>query len=115
MFIKEFEIRWSDLDPNGHMANSAYINFMAHTRMAYLGQMGFTQRNFAAHRIGPVVFHEHIHYFKEAFVGRPVRVSLELTGMSQDGMFFEFLHNFYDGQGKNFARCRMMWGWIDLG
>ncbi len=40
MFVKEFEIRWSDLDANRHMANSAYINFMSHTRMAYLGQLG---------------------------------------------------------------------------
>lgn len=114
MFFKEFEIRWSDLDANGHMANSAYINFMAHTRMSYLGQLGFSQRNMAENRIGPVVFHEHIHYFREAFPGKPIRVSLELMGLSEDGMFFEFRHNFYDSQGKNFARCHIMGGWIDL-
>lgn len=114
MFLKEFEIRWSDLDANRHMANSAYINFMSHTRMAYLLQLGFSQEHMARHRIGPVVFNEHIHYFKEAFPGRPIQVSLELMGLSADGMFFEFLHNFYDSQGKNFARCQIMGGWIDL-
>ena len=69
MFFKEFEIRWSDMDANRHMANSAYINFMSHTRMAYLGQLGFNQNSMAAHNIGPVVFYEHVYYFKEAFPG----------------------------------------------
>lgn len=114
MFIKEFEIRWSDVDANGHMANSAYINFMSHTRMAFLLKLGFNQQTMASHNIGPVVFHEHIYYFKEAFMGKPVRVSLELMGLSEDGMFFEFHHNFYDIEGKNFAHCQIMGAWIDL-
>jgi len=114
MFFKEFEIRWSDTDANRHLANSAYINFMSHTRMAYLGLFGFNQKSMSAHNIGPVVFYEHVYYFKEAFPGMPVKVSLEFAGMSKDGMFFEFRHNFYDHNGKNFARCEMMGAWIDL-
>lgn len=27
MYLKEFEIRWNDIDANRHMANSAYISF----------------------------------------------------------------------------------------
>lgn len=114
MFYKEFDIRWSDLDANRHLANSAYINFMSHTRMAFLGQLGFNQKSMAKYEIGPVVFYEHVYYFKEAFAGKPVKVSLGLKGMSEDGMFFEFEHNFYDAEGKNFARCEMMGAWMDL-
>ncbi len=114
MFFKEFEIRWSDLDANRHLANSAYINFMSHTRMAYLGLIGFNQKSMAKHNIGPVVFYEHMYYFKEVFPGKPIRVSLGFKGMSKDGMFFEFEHNFYDSEGKNFARCNMMGAWMDL-
>ena len=112
MYFKEFEIRWSDLDANRHLANSAYINFMSHTRMGFLIESGFTQRELAKQNIGPVVFYEHIYYFKEAFLGKPVKVSLEVAGLSEDGMFFEFLHNFYDANGKNFASCEIMGGWI---
>ncbi|QHI37700.1 hypothetical protein IMCC3317_30810 [Kordia antarctica] len=114
MYFKEFEIRWSDLDANRHLANSAYINFMSHTRMGFLIESGFTQRELAKQNIGPVVFYEHIYYFKEAFLGKPVKVSLEVAGLSEDGMFFEFLHNFYDANGKNFASCEIMGAWIDL-
>ncbi|MFK7747541.1 MAG: acyl-CoA thioesterase [Kordia sp.] len=114
MYFKEFDIRWSDLDANRHLANSAYINFMSHTRMGFLIENGFTQRELAKNNIGPVVFYEHMYYFKEAFAGKPVKVSLEVAGLSEDGMFFEFLHNFYDANGKNFASCEMMGAWIDL-
>ncbi|MEM9078565.1 MAG: thioesterase family protein [Bacteroidota bacterium] len=114
MFFKEFDIRWSDLDANRHLANSAYINFMSHTRMAYLGILGFNQRSMAKHNIGPVVFYEHMYYFKEVFPGKPIKVSLGLQGLSENGMFFEFEHNFYDSEGKNFARCEMMGAWMDL-
>ncbi|OAB80371.1 acyl-CoA thioesterase [Cochleicola gelatinilyticus] len=114
MYVKEFDIRWSDIDANRHLANSAYINFMSHTRMAYLSEKGFGHQTMAKYTIGPVVFYEHMYYFKEVFPGKPVEVSLEVKGLSEDGMYFEFVHNFYDANGKNFGRCEMMGAWIDL-
>lgn len=114
MFLKEFDIRWSDLDANRHLANSAYINFMSHTRMSYLTDVGFAHRAFEKYRIGPVVFYEHMYYFKEIFPGKPIRVSAEFKGMSVDGKFVELHHNFYDHKGKNLAFAEMMFGWIDL-
>ena len=114
MYLKQFEIRWSDVDANRHLANSAYINFMSHTRMSFMLENGFGQLELAKRNLGPVVFYEHMYYFKEAFPGKPVRVSLELKGISEDGMYFEFLHNFYDTKGNNLARCEMMGAWIDL-
>ncbi|MFD1094660.1 acyl-CoA thioesterase [Salegentibacter chungangensis] len=114
MYTKEFEIRWSDIDANRHLGNTAYVNFMSHTRMAFLMENGFGHKEMARHNIGPVVFYEHVYYFKEVFAGKPVTVSLELKGLSKDGMYFEFLHNFYDHKGKNVASCEMMGAWIDL-
>jgi acyl-CoA thioester hydrolase len=96
MYLKEFEIRWSDVDANRHLANSAYLNYMGHTRMAFLMEIGFDQKTLSQYNIGPVVFYEHIYYFKEAFPGRPVQVSIEILGLSEDAQFFEFHHNFYN-------------------
>ena len=114
MYLKEFEVRWNDLDANRHLANSSYINFMSHTRLSFMMEKGFGQNNMIKHHIGPVVFYEHMFYFKEIFPGKPVRVSLQLKGISEGGMYFEFQHNFYNEEGTNMARCNMMGGWIDL-
>jgi acyl-CoA thioester hydrolase len=113
-YFKDFEVRWSDVDANRHLANSAYINFMSHTRMAYFEEAGLGYKALVQNKLGPVVFYEHMYYFKEVFPGDPIRVSLEFTGMSNDGMFFEFRHDFYDGKGKNVAHCEMMGAWISL-
>ena len=114
MYLKEFEVRWNDLDANRHLANSSYINFMSHTRLSYMMENGFGQNSMVTNNIGPVVFYEHMFYFREVFPGKPIRVSLQLKGISKNGMYFEFQHNFYNHQGENMARCNMMGGWIDL-
>lgn len=114
MYFKEFDIRWSDIDANRHLANSAYVNFMSHTRMGFMIDNGLSQKEMMAYNIGPVVFNEHLFFFKEAFQGKPIRVSFELGGASEDGMFFEFIHNFYDYKGRNLARGTMQGAWIDL-
>lgn len=114
MFFKEFEIRWNDLDANRHLANSAYINFMSHTRMSFMTKIGFGHKAFVKYEIGPVVLYEHMYYFKEIFPGKPVKVSLEIKGMSADGRFVEFHHNFYNNEGKHLAHCEMMIAWIDM-
>ncbi len=114
MYTKEFEIRWSDVDANRHLRNSAYTDFMSHTRMSFFSDKGFGQLELAKLNIGPIALSEHMYYFKEVFPGNPIRVSLQLKGISENGMFFEFLHNFYDNKGRNVARCEMMGAWIDL-
>ena len=114
MYTKQFEIRWSDVDANRHLANSAYTNFMSHTRMAFLIENGFDMKTLGEYNLGPVVFYEHMYYFKEAFMGQPITVSLEVSGLSEDGMFFKFDHNFYNHKGQNIAHCEMLGAWIDL-
>ncbi len=114
MFTKEFEVRWSDLDANRHLANSAYVNFMSHTRMAYFMHLGFDHKTLVERQLGPVVFYEHIYYFKEILPGELVSVTLEVTGLSADGKFFEFHHNMYDPNGKHVAHSELMGAWISL-
>ena len=114
MYYKEFDVRWNDIDANRHLANSAYLNFMSHTRMGYMIENGVGHKEMVKYNIGPVVFEEQVFFFKEIFQGKPIRVSFELGGASKDGMFFKFIHNFYDHKGKNLARGIMKGAWIDL-
>ncbi|TYA60204.1 acyl-CoA thioesterase [Formosa maritima] len=114
MYTKQFEIRWSDVDANRHLANSAYTNFMSHTRMAFFIEKEFDMKTLEVYNLSPVVFYEHMYYFKEAFLGQSITVSLEVTGLSEDGMFFRFDHNFYNEKGENIAHCEMIGAWINF-
>ena len=90
MFLKEFEIRWSDLDANRHLANISYITYAGEVRMAFLQSLGLTHQRLTSLGIGPVVFDEHLFYFKEALPDQKISVSTVLAGMSKNGTFFEF-------------------------
>lgn len=114
MYKKQFEIRWSDVDANGHLANSAYTNFMSHARMSFFNEYGFTMKDIIDNGIGPVVFYEHMYYFKESFIGTPITVTIKVSGLSEDGMLFMFEHDFYNHKGDHLAHCEMQGGWIDL-
>lgn len=114
MYIKNFEIRWSDVDANRHLANSAFINFMSHTRVSFFEDHDFSLSNLVKYDLSPVIFYEHVYYFKEAFLGMPIRVSLEVSGLSEDGMFFKMEHNFYNAKGENLATCELLGAWINL-
>jgi len=114
MYKKNFEIRWSDIDANGHLANSAYTNFMSHTRMGFFIEYGLSMQELTKFGLGPVVFYEHTYYYKESFIGKPITVSLEVSGLSTDGMFFKIEHNFYNHKGEHLASSDMFGSWIDL-
>ena len=52
MYTKQFEIRWSDVDANRHLRNSAYIDYMSHTRMSFMLERGMDQRHLAEYNLG---------------------------------------------------------------
>ena len=64
--------------------------------------------------LGPIVFYEHLYYFKEVMPDQPVYISVELNGLSEKGTFFSFKQNMYDATGQNVATYEMMGAWIDM-
>ena len=56
-------------------------------------------------------YHEDI---KESFLNEIITVSLEVSGLSKDGTFFRFKHNFYNSKGENLAFCEIFGAWINL-
>lgn len=114
MYIKEFEIRWSDLDANLHLGNSKYIDFMSHTRMSFLTENNLGLDLMLKNNLGPITLHEHVHYFREIKPRETINVSLEVSGHSLDGRFLMFEHNFYNQEGKNLAYAEILFSWIDI-
>jgi acyl-CoA thioester hydrolase len=114
VFYKEFEVRWSDVDANRHLGNFAYINMMSHTRMSLLNKIGFGHHAMHKAQIGPVLFREEIHYFKEVLPGTPLKVSGVLKRVSEDHKFFCFEHRFYADSGENVAYGEITGSWISL-
>ncbi|WP_347923463.1 acyl-CoA thioesterase [Pontimicrobium sp. SW4] len=114
MYIKAFDIRWNDLDANKHLGNSTYVEYMSDTRMSFLMSHGLSLDVINNFGLGPIVMYEHVYYFKEIELDDKIKVSLEVSGMSEDGRFIKMEHNFYNELGKNLANAEMLFSWMDL-
>lgn len=112
--MQKFEIRWNDLDPNRHLKNSSFVDLMSQARMNFLKSAGIGHKILHALNLGPVVFYEHIYYFREVAPDDPIFLSVGLKGVSKERTFFEFEHNMYNTNGENLAYCELMGGWMDL-
>ena len=113
-FEKFFEAGWSDVDPNGHLANTSFLGFAVNTRVAFFASSGFSPDDFARHRIGPVIKSDLAEYFREVAMLEKVRVTLENGGHSEDGSRFRVVNNLYKADGTHAARVTSIGGWLSL-
>ncbi|HJW08283.1 MAG TPA: acyl-CoA thioesterase [Holophagaceae bacterium] len=113
-FRHQAQARWGDMDFNGHMANVAYLNFGADSRLAYFLSRGFSLREFERLHFGPVVFKDELSYFKEIRLMEPVEVTLACAGLSPDGGRFSLRNEFFNGQGDRCATLLTSGAWLDL-
>ncbi len=113
-FHREFRVRWSDMDFNAHMRNTAYLDLAADVRMLHFEERGFPMREFERLRLGPVVRRDELDYFRELRLLETVRVTLALAGLSADGARFRLRNEFFGADGALVARVTSAGGWLDL-
>ncbi len=114
VYYHQFEVRWSDIDANRHLANSSYVEYCAQTRMAFMAKHKMGLKELNRWGIGPVILHEKFSFFKEIYMDQIVYVSLEIGGFSEDGAIYQFLHKFYLPDGTHCATAEATGVWIDM-
>lgn len=113
-FARMLYARWGDMDFNGHMKNTAYLDAGADVRMMFFAEHGFSMREFERLRFGPVIMKDELEYFRELRLLQPVRVTLEADGLSEDGTRFRLRNEFFREDGQKAARVTSSGGWLDL-
>lgn len=114
MFERTLHARWGDMDFNGHMKNTAYLDAGADVRMMYFAEHGFSMREFERLHFGPVIVKDELEYYRELRLLEPVRVTLEADGLSEDGTRFRLRNEFFREDGQKAARVTSSGGWLDL-
>ncbi len=113
-FERDFQVAWAQLDSNGHMANTAYLDVVVDVRFLYFAQCGFPPAEFAKRRIGPVVRRDEVDYRRELRLLDPFRVDLRIAGLSEDASHFVIVNEVRRGDGELAARVTTEGGWFDL-
>ena len=113
-FECHFEVRWTDLDGNRHVRNTAFSEYATHTRFRLLAAHGFTQAKLEALRFGPVMMREEVRYRREVLFGDALRVTARCAGLSVDGSHWRVHQDVLRQDGREAALLTIQGGWIDL-
>lgn len=114
-YFTENKVRWSDLDANMHMANASYMNFTSYARMQYMRQIGISLYDLKKWKIGPAILREEFSFFKEAYEGQEIIITVNQVGISDNGEIFEFHHDLYDKKtGNHLANSRVLGVWFSM-
>jgi acyl-CoA thioester hydrolase len=113
-YTRQFGVRWSDADANGHVRHTVYPELGAEVRLAWLAEGDWDWKRFERERIGPVLLREEIDYRREVGLNGSVRIDLEAVGLSPEGGRWKMRHTVTREDGEVAARILVLGGWIDL-
>lgn len=114
MFEKILYAGWGDMDSNGHMRNTAYLDKGADVRMMFFAEHGFSMAEFVRQQLGPVVMKDVVDYYREVRILAQLRVTFLLVGLSDDGSRFIVRNEIWRHEGDMAARVTSTGGWLDL-
>ncbi len=112
-FTKTLELRWSDVDQNGHVRHSIYSDLGAEARIAWLSEGGFPWQRFVSLGLGPVLLREELEFRREISLGDRVAVDVRAAGLSPDGARWKLAHDLTRSDGTLAARITVLGGWLD--
>jgi acyl-CoA thioester hydrolase len=113
-FECRFEVRWSDLDGNRHVRNTAFSEYATHTRFQLLASHGFDQARLRAMQFGPVMMREEIRYKREVLFGEALVVTVRCAGLSPDVSQWRVHQDVLRADGREAAVLTIQGGWMDL-
>jgi acyl-CoA thioester hydrolase len=99
-YSMNYDIRWSDLDANGHVNYSAYINAAGDLRYRFFAERNFPPDKFVELGIGPVYTAIHARFLREVRMGETVTITYALSGLSPQGGRWKVHHDFLKSNGK---------------
>jgi acyl-CoA thioester hydrolase len=114
IYSQTYAVKWSDLDPNGHLRHSVYGDYAVDVRIRFLAEHGFPPARFQELKFGPVIMEEHNRFLREVRMGETISVNAQLAGASADGSRWIIQHEVYKPNGKKAAVLRVEGSWIDL-
>lgn len=114
IFEKTFHVGWADVDLNGHLRNTAFIDLAVDVRIFYFEANGFPVKEFHRQRFGPVMMRDEIDYRREVRLMEMIRVNLLLDGVSQDVSRFRLRQDIFKSDGSLAAKLVSTGGWLSF-
>jgi len=114
IFEKTFHVGWANVDFNGHLGNTSFMDLAVDVRMFFFAENGFSVQEFQRQRFGPVILKDEIEYYKELYLLDKIRITFQGAGISEDASRFKIRNEFFREDGKLAARLNTTGGWLSF-
>lgn len=102
-FYHPIEVRYGDLDPQGHVNNAKHLTYFEQARVAYMIELGLFTKDQSFMEIGVILADIHIAYFHPIYFGQKIKVGVHVTKFGTKSMTWE--QNIVDADtGKELAK-----------
>ena len=102
-FHHPVEVRYGDLDPQGHVNNAKHLTYFEQARIAYLVELGLFTRDQSFMEIGVIIADVHVTYLEPVYFGQDIKVGVRVARLGNKSMTWE--QNIVDADtGKTLAK-----------
>jgi len=112
-FVKEIQLRWSDLDPNFHLRHSIYYDWGALCRIEFFKECGLTTHIMQQFHFGPILFREECVFKREIRDGDKITIDLTLLKARKDYSRWSIRHRVMKNGDTVSAILTMDGAWIN--
>ena len=88
-FFHPMEVRYGDLDPQGHLNNAKYLTFFEQARVQYMIHLGLYTQDQSFMKVGVIVADAHIAFLAPIHFGDDVKVGVRLSKLGNKSMTVE--------------------------
>lgn len=113
VFRMRRRVRWSEIDPVGHVNNAAYLSFLEDSAMELMADRGWPAARLHDEGFGIVARNYRIQYLTPAYLDDELEVA---TWVSQVKRATALRHYTLTrlSDGESIVRAQALWVWIDL-
>ncbi len=90
-FAHPIEVRYGDLDPQGHLNNAKYLTYFEQARIQYLIHLGLFHPSQSFLEIGIILAEARVTFLKPVRFGQQIEVCVRVTRLGNKSFEMEYL------------------------
>ena len=88
-YYHPIEVRYGDLDPQGHVNNARYLTYMEQARISYIQQLGLWQGD-SFLDVGVILADAQVTFMESIQYGQPLRVGVRVSRLGVKSLTMEY-------------------------
>jgi acyl-CoA thioester hydrolase len=89
-FHHPIEVRYADLDPQGHVNNARFLTFFEQARVSYLIHLGLFSKDQSFLEVGIIIADAKVTFLAPVYFGQDVRVGVRVSRIGNKSMTMEY-------------------------